>query len=106
MATIAISKRGDGIVNVATASWTGDATVQTVTLGFVPNHVIIFNETDVIRWEKADPMVAANCFKVVAAGTMTLDATSAILINTDGTLTLTAALNASAKALKLIARAG
>lgn len=106
MATVTISKRGDGVVNVATASWTGDAAVQTITLGFVPYQVVIFNETDVIRWEKFDPMAAANCIKVVAAGTMTLDATSAIVINTDGTLTLTAGLNASAKALKLIARAG
>jgi hypothetical protein len=104
MATVTISKRADGIVNVVTASWTGDAAAQTITCGFVPLHVIIYNETDAIRWEKFDPMVAANSIKTVTAGTTTTDATSAIVINSDGTLTLSAGLNASAKALKLIAR--
>jgi hypothetical protein len=104
MATVTISKRADGIVNVMTASWTGDAAAQTITCGFVPTQVTIFNETDVIKWEKIDPQAAANCFKTVTAGTLTLDATSAIVINTDGTLTLSAGLNASAKALKLVAR--
>src|SRR3954471_471864 len=104
MATVTYSKRGDGVVNSCTFSLTGDAAANTITLGFVPTHVVVFNETDVIRWEKIDPMAAANCIKVVAAGTMTLDTGSAIVINTDGTLTLSAGLNASAKALKLIAR--
>jgi hypothetical protein len=104
MATVTISKRADGIVNCSTASWTGDAAAQTITLGFVPTYVLIVNETDVIRWEKIDPMAAANCLKTVTAGTLTLDATSAIVINTDGTLTLSAGLNATGKALKLLAR--
>jgi hypothetical protein len=104
MSTVTNSKRADGIVNVLTASWTGDAAAQTITLGFVPTQVTIVNETDVIVWTKIDPMAAANCIKVVAAGTMTLDATSAIVINTDGTLTLSAGLNATGKALKLVAR--
>lgn len=104
MATVTSSKRADGIVNSQTASWTGDGAAQTITLGFVPLHVIVINETDVIRWEKIDPMAAANCLKTIAAGTMTLDATSAIVINSDGTLTLSAGLSASGKALKLIAR--
>jgi hypothetical protein len=101
MSTITTSKRGDGIVNSYTASWTGDGAAQTINLGFVPTHVIIVNETDVIRWEKIDPMAAANCLKTVTAGTLTLDATSAIVVNSDGTLTLSAGLNASAKALKI-----
>jgi hypothetical protein len=101
MATVTISKRSDGVVNTATASWTGDAAAQTITLGFVPTEVTIVNETDVIVWYKIDPMAAANSIKQVAAGTTTLDATSAIVINTDGTLTLSAGLNASGKALKL-----
>lgn len=104
MATVTLSKRADGIVNTATASWTGDAAAQTITLGFVPLEVIVINETDVIVWHKIDPMAAANCIKTVTAGTTTLDATSAIVINSDGTLTLSAGLNASAKALKLLAR--
>ena len=104
MATVTVSKRADGIVNVATASWTGDGAAQTVTLGFVPLHVKIINETDVIVWEKWDPMAAANCIKTVTAGTTTLDTGSAIVINSDGTLTISATASANAKALKLIAR--
>ena len=42
---------------------------------------------------------AANCFKTVTAGTLTYDATSAILIGTDGTVALSAALAASAKVI-------
>jgi hypothetical protein len=104
MATVTISKRADGIVNVATASWTGDGAAQTVTLGFIPLEVLMVNETDVILWHKFDPMAAANCIKVVTAGTTTLDTGSAIVINSDGTLTISATASANAKAIKLIAR--
>ena len=103
MATVTISKRADGIVNSASASWTGDGSAQTVTLGFVPLYVLMINETDVIRWEKIDPMAAANCLKTVTAGTTTLDTGSAIVINSDGTLTISATASASAKAIKLVA---
>jgi hypothetical protein len=104
MATVTLSKRADGIVNVLTGSWTGDGAAQTLTLGFVPLEVIVVNETDAIVWHKFDPMAAANCIKVVTAGTQTIDATSAIVINTDGTVSLSAGLSANAKALKFIAR--
>jgi hypothetical protein len=49
-------------------------------------------------------MVAANCIKTVTAGTTTVDTGSAIVINTDGTVTLSATLAASGKALKFICR--
>jgi hypothetical protein len=104
MATVTISKRADGIVNVASGSFTSDGSAQTVTLGFVPLHVLVVNETDVILWEKFDPMVAANCIKVVTAGTTTVDTGSAIVINSDGTLTLSATLVGTSKAIKFIAR--
>lgn len=100
MATVTYSKRSEGVVNFVAGSFTGDAAAQTISCGFVPNHVIVFNETDVIRWEKLAPQAAANCIKTVAVGTMTLDATSAIVINSDGTITLSAGLAAAAKAIK------
>lgn len=103
MATVTISKRADGIVNSATASWTGDGSAQTVTLGFVPLHVIIINETDTIRWEKFDPMAAADSMKITST-TLSVETGSDIVINSDGTLTLSAGLSANAKALKLYAR--
>lgn len=101
MATVTIATRADGVVNSATASFTSDGSAQIITLGFTPTNVLVFNETDVIRWEKFDPMVAANCIKTVGAGTMTLDAGSQILINTDKTITLGATLVGTAKAIKV-----
>lgn len=100
MATVTISKREDGVARSATFSFTGDGGAQTITLGFVPTEVQIINETDVILWSKIDPMAAANSIKQVAAGTTTLDTGSAIVINADGTLTLSATLAASGKAIK------
>lgn len=105
MATVTYSKRTDGIMNAACAAFTSDNAAQTVTLGFVPSHVKVINETDVIIWEKIGNQAAANCIKTVTAGTTTLDTGSAIVINTDGTITLSATLVGNAKAIKLIARA-
>lgn len=104
MATVTISKRTDGVVNACSGSFTGDGAAQVLTLGFAPLHIIVYNETDALRWEKFDPMVAANSLKVVTAGTQTTDTSSAILFNTDGTVTLSAALAANAKVIKFIAR--
>jgi hypothetical protein len=104
MATVTLSKRADGIVNVVTGSLTGDAAANTITCGFVPLQVIVINETDATKWEKFDPMVAANTIKTVTAGTLTVDTGSAIVINSDGTVTLSATLCASGKALKFICR--
>lgn len=104
MATVTLSKRADSIVNVVTGSFTSDNAAQTLTLGFNPLHIIVFNETDAMKWEKFDPMVAANSIKTVTAGTQTTDTNSQILFNGDGTVTLGATLVGSAKAIKFIAR--
>lgn len=104
MATVTVSKRADGNHGLCTFSLTGDAAANTVTCGFVPSSVKIVNETDATVWEKFDPMVDANTIKTVTAGTTTVDTGSAIVINDDGTLTLSATLCASGKALKGIAR--
>lgn len=105
MATVTIGKRADGVVNSVTGSFTGDGAAQTLTLGFVPTHIRIINETDVILWEKWDPMVAANSLKTVGStGVTTLDTGSQVIINTDGTVTLGSTLAASAKAIKFIAQ--
>ena len=90
--------KSGGIVNVATGSFTGGGAAVTLTLGFVPSHVAVFNETDVIKWEKFYDQASANTIKVVAAGTMTKDTGSAIVINTDGTVTLSSTLAANGKA--------
>lgn len=106
MATVTMTKRSDGVNSFAHGSFTGDGAAQTVTLGFVPNHMIVVNETDAIVWEKFQPMVAANSIKTAAVATTpassqtTLDTGSAIVFNSDGTVTLSATLAANAKAIK------
>lgn len=100
MATVTVSKRSDGVNSFAHGSFTGDGAAQVLSLGFVPNHIIVINETDAIRWEKFQPMAAANSIKTVTAGTTTVDTGSAIVFNSDGTVTLSATLAASAKVIK------
>jgi hypothetical protein len=101
MAAVTTSKRSDGVPQSVTGSFTSDNAAQTLTLGFVPSQIRVINETDVILWEKWDPMAAANCLKTVGStGVTTLDTGSGIVINTDGTVTLSAGLVGNAKAIK------
>lgn len=99
MATASVSQQSWGVVNSASATVTGDGTAVTIDFGFSPKHVIVFNSTDALRWEKFAGMAAAASIKTVTAGTQTNDTSSAILFNDDGTITLSAALAASGKAL-------
>lgn len=92
--------RNGGIANFFSGSFTGAGAIVTLTPGFVPGYVVVFNETDALKWEKLYDQVAANSIKTVTAGTQTTDTTSAIVINSDGTVTLSAALAANAKAIK------
>jgi hypothetical protein len=98
------SRRGDGIVRCQDGAFTGDGTAVTIALGFIPSFFQLINQTDVIVYEKTRGMAAANCIKVIAAGTMTLDTGSGILFNSDGTITISAAVNVAAKAFVFIAQ--
>lgn len=106
MAVVTIKSRGDGIVNAVSGSFTGDGAAQIINLGFNPIQLVLFNETDVVRFDKLDTQLAANSIKVIAAGTMTLDAGSAIVFNGDNTVTISAATSIAAKAFKFFARRG
>lgn len=99
------TKKSDGIArsNVF-GSWTGDGTAVTLTLGFNPSYLQIINQTDTIIFEKIAGMAAANCVKQIAAGTTTIDTTPLITFNGDGTVTLAAALNVTAKAFAFLAQ--
>lgn len=103
MATDTATSRSGSIVNFSSGSFTSDNTACVVTVGFVPRWVKVVNSTDVIVWEKIEGMAAANCIKTVTAGTTTVDTGSAILINTDGTVTLSATLCGNAKAIAWVA---
>lgn len=96
--------RAGGVHNTMTGSFTGAGAAVTLTLGFTPAYVMVFNETDATKWEKLYDQAAANSIKTVTAGTLTKDTGSAIVINTDGTVTLSATLAANGKACVWVAR--
>lgn len=106
MSTVTYTKRSDGVVSFAHGSFTSDNAAQTISLGFVPNHMIVVNETDEIVWEKFQSMAAANSLKTAGVATTptasetTLDTNSQIVFNDDGTVTLGATLVGNAKAIK------
>lgn len=98
MATGTVSRNGMGIARGSNGKATGDGTALSVTLGFRPKHVIVYNETDATRWEKFDTQVDANTVKTVTAGTQTSDTTSAIVFAEKG-FVVSAAAAANGKAL-------
>ena len=105
MALVSATSRGAGINNLATGSFTSDNTATTISLGFKPVWVKVINSTDTIVWEKLEGLAAANSVKTVGAGTTTIDTGSAILINADGTVTLSATAVGNSKAISWIAMA-
>lgn len=98
MAVGSVARGSRGIARGSRGTVTGDGTALSVTLGWRPKYILIWNQTDAIRWEKIDGQVDAQSIKTVTAGTTTADATSAIVISDTGFLT-SAALNANGKAL-------
>ncbi len=103
MATDVSTTTSKGIANFSSGSFTSDNTATIVTIGFTPRWIKVVNTTDVIVWEKIEGMAAANSVKTVTAGTTTIDTGSAILINTDGTFTISATASGNAKALAWVA---
>lgn len=105
MASDAPTNQSLGVVNLATGDSTGAGAVIDITCGFTPRHVIVWNQTDAIRWEKFAAQAAANSVKQVTGGTLTADTSSGIVIKgqTDGDtyrgFQLSAALAANGKAL-------
>ena len=102
MATGTVTSRSAGISNFASGSLTGDATSTTITLGFTPRWVKVFNATDAIMWERVEGMGATITFKTVTAGTTTADTGTAISWS-GGVITLSATVAANAKAISWVA---
>jgi hypothetical protein len=103
MATNSATSKDAGVTNFSSGSFTSDNTACIVSLGFKPRWVKVINSTDVIVWEKIEGMAAANSIKTVTAGTTTVDTGSAILINSDGTFTISATAAGNAKAISWVA---
>lgn len=100
MATNNATSRTAGVAHLSTGSFTGDGTATVITLGFTARRIEVFNGTDTIMWVWNEGMAATTSVKTVAAGTMTTDATSAIVVSAaNKTATLSAGLCVAAKAI-------
>lgn len=100
MVAVAAVNQAAGISEFASGKFTSDGTVATVTVGFLARYVTVYNETDVISWEKYEGQASTASHKTVAVGTKTADATSAIVINTDNkTLTFSTGLCGTGKVI-------
>jgi hypothetical protein len=98
------TRKSEGISRCTDGTITSDGTAVTLNLGFIPTFFQLINKTDVIIWEKLRGMGATEAIKVVTAGTTTLDTGSAIVFNSDGTVTISAAAAGTAKALVWVAQ--
>lgn len=98
------TRKSNGVTRDSTGVITSDGTAVTLNLGYVPSYFCLINQTDVIIWEKVNGMAAANCLKIVTAGTTTLDTGSAIVLNADGTVTISATAAGTAKSLVWLAQ--
>jgi len=103
MATVTYSAKSGGVVNSVTGSFTSDNAAQTLTLGFKPNFIKIINETDTIVWEAFSVSTATKVLKITGVPAVTVDTGSAIVINSDGTVTLSATLVGNAKVITFYA---
>lgn len=103
MATVTIATRSGGVINSASGSFTSDGSAQTVTLGFKPAWFKVINETDVIVWEVFASSSATKVVKTVTGGTTTVDTGSAVVINSDGTVTLASGTVGTSKVITFVA---
>lgn len=63
---------------MANGSFTADGNAVSLTLGFMPRHIKVINETDATAYEWMFGMTTGNTLKTVTAGTTTVDTGSLI----------------------------
>ena len=96
---------GNGVFNRTVEAFTTDATTAadtTFNFGFKPRLVQVINLTDRITDEWFEGMAATNVLHTVAAGTRTIDTNSLIVVNSDGTVTLKAAVMVASKSFVMV----
>lgn len=104
---VGASSQDGGVSNLATGTWTGDGTAVTVTTGFRPRYVKLINLTDRTIYEVIREMAATHTLKTVAAGTVTDDTTSAVVLQGNSAqnrgFSVPAAVNLTGKTFHYIA---
>ncbi len=103
MATVTYSARSGGVLNSVVGSFTSDNAAQTLTLGFKPNYIKVINETDTIVWESFSVSSSTKVLKTTGVPAVTVDTGSAIVINSDGTVTLSQTLVGNSKVITFFA---
>lgn len=103
MATVTYSARSGGVLNSVVGSFTSDNAAQTLTLGFKPNYIKVINETDTIVWESFSVSSSTKVLKTTGVPAVTVDTGSAIVINSDGTVTLSSTLVGNSKVITFFA---
>lgn len=101
--TVKATSNAGSITNFASGSFTGDGNATFISLGFNPRYFKLFNETDVVTWEKTEGTTAADAWKKASVATTpaatqeTLDTGGHVTFDTTNrgvTLDTTAAPNA------------
>jgi len=103
MATVSIATRSGGVINTASGSFTSDNAAQVVNLGFKPAWMKVINETDSIVWEVFASSSSTKVLKTTGVPAVTVDTGSAIVINSDGTVTLSATAVGNSKVITFVA---
>jgi hypothetical protein len=98
MATGAVLRNGVGVARSACGKATGDGTVLSVTLGYMPHRVQVLNMTDGTETLFIDGMAANTTLKRAASGAQTVATDAAITLMEKGFL-VNAATNAAGKLL-------
>lgn len=105
IATSAIN-RSTGVLNRTIEYFTTNADTAadtTFAFGFKPRYVRFINLTDRIEDEWFEGMAAGYALHTVAAGTRTLVTTGGITIDSDGNVSIPAALMVASKSFAMIA---
>lgn len=105
--TVVSQSNSESIANMASGKLTTDssaAAAYTLTLGFVPRYLCIVNITDVLIDEWFDGM-AANTAVHSVGSTGVKTASTGITVNTDGTVTIAAAIMIASKTFHFVAEA-
>ena len=91
----------DADTNSLYGYFTSGGNAVQIAIGFAVQEMELYNATDNIRWLWKRGLAATNTIKIVGAGTMTLDATSAITVFTSlhgkSVITISAAAAGTAK---------
>jgi hypothetical protein len=104
--TVTTQARQAGVPHMTVQSFTSDGSAATLTFGFKPSRVTVYNETDTIQWVWVKGMASTKVVKYNGTGpAITTDTGTAILDNGDGTITISSGAAGTSKVIIVVAEA-